>query len=143
MSNQAVGTVYQIIIDEVINTSRVDFEESGVEESVLEELRQVSRCPIVLLALDLLALLWGQPGAGVHGSTPSYKTPNDISRAHGYAVLQVQAACTLKTSHGMACQLRRAEKRRGLWFVVCGSVVLWLSKEAGGKAGSPALYGPF
>ncbi|KAG6002511.1 hypothetical protein E4U21_003004 [Claviceps maximensis] len=40
MSNQAVGTVYQTIIDEVINTSRVDFEESGVEESVLEELRQ-------------------------------------------------------------------------------------------------------
>lgn len=62
MSNQAVGTVYQIIIDEVINTSRVDFEESGVEESVLEELRQVSRWPIVLLALDLLALLRGQPG---------------------------------------------------------------------------------
>ncbi|KAG6045456.1 hypothetical protein E4U39_002358 [Claviceps sp. Clav50 group G5] len=41
MSNQAVGAVYQIIIDEVINTSRVDFEESGVEEHVLEELRQM------------------------------------------------------------------------------------------------------
>lgn len=41
MSNQAVGNVYQAIIDEVINSSRVDFEESGVEESVLEELRQV------------------------------------------------------------------------------------------------------
>ncbi|KAK9440438.1 Transcription initiation factor IIA large subunit [Metarhizium brunneum] len=40
MSNQAVGTVYQTIIDEVINSSRVDFEESGVEENVLEELRQ-------------------------------------------------------------------------------------------------------
>jgi hypothetical protein len=43
MSNQAVGSVYQAIIDEVINSSRVDFEESGVEESVLEELRQVRR----------------------------------------------------------------------------------------------------
>lgn len=42
MSNTAVGNVYQAIIDEVINSSRVDFEESGVEESVLEELRQVS-----------------------------------------------------------------------------------------------------
>lgn len=41
MSNQAVGNVYQSIIEEVINSSRVDFEESGVEESVLEELRQV------------------------------------------------------------------------------------------------------
>ncbi|OAA61537.1 Transcription factor IIA, alpha/beta subunit [Cordyceps fumosorosea ARSEF 2679] len=40
MSNQAVGNVYQTIIDEVINSSRVDFEESGVEESVLEELRK-------------------------------------------------------------------------------------------------------
>ncbi|PNY26435.1 Transcription initiation factor IIA large subunit [Tolypocladium capitatum] len=40
MSNQAVGDVYQSIIEEVINSSRVDFEEGGVEESVLEELRQ-------------------------------------------------------------------------------------------------------
>jgi transcription initiation factor TFIIA large subunit len=40
MSNTAVGNVYQAIIDEVVN-SRVDFEESGIEESVLEELRQV------------------------------------------------------------------------------------------------------
>ncbi|KOS19540.1 Transcription initiation factor IIA large subunit [Escovopsis weberi] len=39
MSNQAVGSVYQTIIDEVVNSSRVDFEESGVEEAVLEELR--------------------------------------------------------------------------------------------------------
>lgn len=47
MSNQAVGNVYQAIIEEVINNSRVDFEESGVEESVLEELRQVSLLPIL------------------------------------------------------------------------------------------------
>lgn len=43
MSNQAVGSVYQTIIEEVINSSRVDFEESGVEEAVLEELRLVSK----------------------------------------------------------------------------------------------------
>ena len=43
MSNQAVGNVYQTIIDEVVNSSRVDFEENGVDEAVLEELRQVSR----------------------------------------------------------------------------------------------------
>lgn len=41
MSNQAVGNVYQSIIEEVINSSRVDFEESGVDESVLDELRLV------------------------------------------------------------------------------------------------------
>ncbi|RDA92920.1 hypothetical protein CP533_3890 [Ophiocordyceps camponoti-saundersi (nom. inval.)] len=40
MSNSAVGGVYQSIIEEVINSSRVDFEESGVDESVLEELRK-------------------------------------------------------------------------------------------------------
>jgi hypothetical protein len=45
MSNQAVGSVYKAIIDEVVNSSRVDFEESGVEESVLEELRQVRWAP--------------------------------------------------------------------------------------------------
>jgi hypothetical protein len=43
MSNQAVGAVYKAIIDDVVNSSRVDFEESGVEESVLEELRQVRK----------------------------------------------------------------------------------------------------
>jgi hypothetical protein len=46
MSNQAVGSVYQTIIEEVINSSRVDFEESGVEEAVLEELRLVSTAVI-------------------------------------------------------------------------------------------------
>lgn len=43
MSNQAVGPLYQTIIEEVIAASRVDFEENGIEENVLEELRQVSR----------------------------------------------------------------------------------------------------
>lgn len=42
MSNQAVGNVYQTIINDVIETSRVDFEEGGVDEAVLEELKQVS-----------------------------------------------------------------------------------------------------
>lgn len=46
MSNHAVGSVYQTIIEEVINSSRVDFEESGVEEAVLEELRLVSKSVI-------------------------------------------------------------------------------------------------
>ncbi|KAJ0297288.1 hypothetical protein COL516b_010868 [Colletotrichum fioriniae] len=40
MSNNAVGNVYSQIIDEVINSSRVDFEEGGVDESVLEELKK-------------------------------------------------------------------------------------------------------
>lgn len=43
MSNQQVGTVYQSIISDVIDASRVDFEEGGVDDAVLERLRQVSR----------------------------------------------------------------------------------------------------
>ncbi|GJD02955.1 transcription factor IIA [Colletotrichum higginsianum] len=40
MSNNAVGVVYEQIINEVISSSRVDFEEGGVDESVLEELKK-------------------------------------------------------------------------------------------------------
>lgn len=42
MSNAAVGTVYEHIINEVINSVRVDFEENGVDDSVLEELKKVN-----------------------------------------------------------------------------------------------------
>jgi hypothetical protein len=37
-----VGNVYQQIIRDVVETSRVDFEEGGVDEGVLEELAMVS-----------------------------------------------------------------------------------------------------
>lgn len=40
MSNNTVGTVYEHIINEVINAVRVDFEENGVDDSVLEELKK-------------------------------------------------------------------------------------------------------
>ncbi|WYZ44342.1 hypothetical protein EsH8_VII_000778 [Colletotrichum jinshuiense] len=40
MSNNAVGAVYEQIIAEVINSSRVDFEEGGVDENVLDELKK-------------------------------------------------------------------------------------------------------
>ncbi|KAL3425112.1 transcription factor IIA [Phlyctema vagabunda] len=40
MSNNQVGVVYQQIIADVVESSRVDFEEGGVDERVLEELRQ-------------------------------------------------------------------------------------------------------
>jgi hypothetical protein len=42
MSNSQVGQIYQQIIDDVLDSSRVDLEENGVDESILEELRQVS-----------------------------------------------------------------------------------------------------
>jgi len=50
MSNPAVGAVYENIIDDVIKKSKEDFEESGVDETVLEALREVSRVdPLSLL----------------------------------------------------------------------------------------------
>ena len=42
MSNNQVGSVYQQIIQDVLNSSRVDFEEGGIDEGVLEELKKVS-----------------------------------------------------------------------------------------------------
>lgn len=51
MSNSSVGNIYHQIINEVIEASRVDFEDQGVGEEVLEELRKVcsflfpSLCP--------------------------------------------------------------------------------------------------
>ena len=41
MSNTQVGAVYQQIIADVVESSRVDFEEGGVDEHVLEELKLV------------------------------------------------------------------------------------------------------
>ncbi|KAL2271085.1 hypothetical protein VTJ83DRAFT_456 [Remersonia thermophila] len=41
MSNSAVGPIYDSIISEVINSVRVDFEETGVDESALEDLKKL------------------------------------------------------------------------------------------------------
>ena len=45
MSNAAVGNIYQQIILDVIEASRVDLEENGVDEGILDELKQVSHFP--------------------------------------------------------------------------------------------------
>lgn len=41
MSNSSVGTVYAQIIENVLEFSRVDLEENGVDEGILEELKKV------------------------------------------------------------------------------------------------------
>lgn len=60
MSNATVGNVYDHIIQEVINAVRVDFEENGVDDGILEELKKVRLSPspdspprIIRLALAL------------------------------------------------------------------------------------------
>ncbi|CAK7215454.1 transcription factor IIA subunit alpha [Sporothrix curviconia] len=40
MSNLVVGSVYEQIIEDVLTMSRVDFEENGVDEGVLDELKR-------------------------------------------------------------------------------------------------------
>jgi hypothetical protein len=57
MSNAQVGNVYGQIISDVIDISRVDFEEGGVDEAVLEELKTVRRgsCPVPVLDHHRLA----------------------------------------------------------------------------------------
>jgi transcription initiation factor TFIIA large subunit len=45
MSNTSVGQVYSQIINDVVEAARVDFEEGGVDASVLSELKAVSSAP--------------------------------------------------------------------------------------------------
>jgi transcription initiation factor TFIIA large subunit len=47
----AQGTVYHNIINEVINSSRIDFEEAGINVSTLEDLKQVSSRLIFVLSM--------------------------------------------------------------------------------------------
>lgn len=54
MSNNQVGTIYQQIIQDVIDSSRVDFEEGGIDEGVLEELKKVSASVFHCRSLVLL-----------------------------------------------------------------------------------------
>lgn len=58
MSNTAVGPVYETIIQEVINAVRVDFEENGVDDGVLEDLKRVRRSipPSLSRCIHLFAL---------------------------------------------------------------------------------------
>ncbi|OBT67020.1 hypothetical protein VE03_04504 [Pseudogymnoascus sp. 23342-1-I1] len=51
MSNQTVGVVYQQIIRDVVDSSRVDFEEGGVDESVLDELSRVWQQKLTALSV--------------------------------------------------------------------------------------------
>lgn len=51
MSNTQVGGVYQQIINDVIAASRVDFEEGGIDETILEQLKKVSSIRTLFLVL--------------------------------------------------------------------------------------------
>lgn len=59
MSNNLVGTIYQQIINEVIEASRVDFEDQGVGEDVLDELRMGWQ--LKLSRLQVASFPWDPP----------------------------------------------------------------------------------
>jgi transcription initiation factor TFIIA large subunit len=52
MSNAAVGNVYDAIISEVINAVRVDFEENGVDDGALDDLKKVRLAQSLCLSLS-------------------------------------------------------------------------------------------
>jgi len=51
MSNTHVGAVYDHIIQEVINAVRVDFEENGVDDGILDELKKVRTSLSICVAI--------------------------------------------------------------------------------------------
>ncbi|KAJ5089334.1 Transcription factor IIA alpha/beta subunit [Penicillium argentinense] len=53
MSNQQVGTVFEKVIQEVCDSSQVDFEESGVDQKTLLDLREVNYLPFVVPSVYL------------------------------------------------------------------------------------------
>ncbi|KAI9885343.1 MAG: Nucleolar Complex 2 protein [Watsoniomyces obsoletus] len=72
MSNQAVGPIYQRIITDVVDTSQVDFEESGVPRSTLDELRELWQQK--LSSLMVATFPWDPPqvaSTSVSGTTIS------------------------------------------------------------------------
>ncbi|KFH43472.1 Transcription initiation factor IIA large subunit-like protein [Hapsidospora chrysogenum ATCC 11550] len=100
MSNSAVGNVYQTIIEEVINSSRVDFEESGVEESVLEEMRQAWQQK--LTQLDVARFPWDPkpdpppPQPAQQPAAPTTSAPPTHSQAQFSPQLPQSAANGIK-----------------------------------------------
>ncbi|RKF62180.1 putative transcription factor iia [Erysiphe neolycopersici] len=72
MSNTQVGAIYQQIIADVIESSRVDFEEGGVDDNVLEALRKGWQTK--LTQLDVAVFPWDpkpDPIVSVPNAPPS------------------------------------------------------------------------
>ncbi|KAJ5288186.1 Transcription factor IIA alpha/beta subunit [Penicillium angulare] len=59
MSNQQVGTVFERVIQEVCDASQVDFEESGVDQKTLLDMRQ--KWQLKLSSLNVAHFPWDPP----------------------------------------------------------------------------------
>lgn len=97
MSNAAVGHVYDTIIAEVVNAVRVDFEENGVDEGALEDLKKVRLSlnihpPFVLATAALAssaALTYHFPSS--RQSRSSRFISRSVCRVHFYHALSFRA----------------------------------------------------
>lgn len=80
MSNTSVGNVYLQIIEDVISTSRGDFEDGGVDESVLEELKLVRTREAVMTDYQLARFLFVSLHAKLTDRVPCFfvRKPNTL-----------------------------------------------------------------
>ncbi|KAI1501146.1 transcription factor IIA, alpha/beta subunit [Biscogniauxia marginata] len=97
MSNAQVGNVYQQIIVDVIEASRVDVEEGGVDEGVLEELRKgwqkkLSQQQLAVFPWDPKPEPPPTPATQAPASqpTPVASPPQPVSNGAGYSQPQTQ-----------------------------------------------------
>ncbi|KAK9416491.1 putative Transcription factor IIA, alpha/beta subunit [Seiridium unicorne] len=78
MSNSQVGQIYQQIIGDVLDSSRVDLEENGVDESILEELKQGWQKK--LSAQNLAAFPWDpKPDPPAPAPAPAAAAPQPVA----------------------------------------------------------------
>jgi transcription initiation factor TFIIA large subunit len=77
MSNDVVGKLYRDVINTVVDDSRVDFEESGIDEGTLQELKQIWQQR--LSGLNVARLPWDidqQPVAIPANNGDGFYNPN-------------------------------------------------------------------
>ncbi|KAF4997222.1 hypothetical protein FGRMN_4002 [Fusarium graminum] len=135
MSNTAVGNVYQAIIDEVVNSSRVDFEESGVEESVLEELRQGWQKK--LTQLDVARFPWDPKTDPPPAQAPPQAMPQAQNHAQAQFAPQIGNPAGLSLPGMAQPQIQNGVKPEGNYIKNESPVPI---KQEPGLQGNPMHY---
>ncbi|KAJ5676775.1 Transcription factor IIA alpha/beta subunit [Penicillium maclennaniae] len=98
MSNQQVGTVFEKVIQEVCDASVVDFEESGVDQKTLNDLKETWQKK--LSSVNVASFPWDPAPP----TNPSSRSPSASYRPHASQTLPAQAppmgAPRIKTEPG-------------------------------------------
>ena len=137
MSNQTVGAVYSQIITDVIDSSRVDFEEMGVEESVLEDLKKVST-----LSGDSKSnstLVAGRTHFIISVVLPHW-CPFLLDRLSISAIFSVNMSCICRWSHGFVAVIPVV---RCLAVLPAWPFARGVESSGLSGGGRPLLYGSF